>query len=623
MCGIAGVYDFRNHRPVSEAALRRGCDAMAHRGPDGDGMYRDDDAGLGFGHRRLSIIDIEGGAQPMSTADGRLWITFNGEIYNFRELRADLEKAGVRFHTNCDTEVILYGYRHWGDDVVNRLRGMFAFGLWDAPRRRLLLARDHAGVKPLYYRECDGQVVFASEVKAIEAFAGRKFGVDPTGLYAYIRMGYTPAPYTMFEGVNKLAPGTKLVVDGDGLAYSRYWNYTPRPALPAPSFDDAAEGLLERYTTAVQRNLVSDVPVGLLLSGGLDSGLLLALMNRFGSGWKTFTVGFGSQFEDDELDDAARVAAALGSDHASVHITRDQFERTLSHIVGYLEEPVSTASIVPMYFVSERARQDVKVALIGQGPDELLSGYRRHIGIYYGEFYRRMPGAVHRAVRGALEVLPGLTALRRASYSLDVPDRLTRYMNILTLVPPQTIDDLLQPGAAGENAESRILHTWAELVPMMSELDELNAFNFWELRSFLADHLLIYGDKLSMAHSLEVRVPYLDVDVIEYVETLPSRYKIALHRGKRLQRKICASHLPPEVITRRKKGFAVNVVDEWFRSAFAGHMPDLLRDPQSHLFEFLDPAPTARLLEQHQRGQRNNYRILFSLVLLEEWLRAR
>ena len=372
MCGIVGVYNFRDARPVDPGALGRACDAMAHRGPDGDGTYFDDSAGVGLGHRRLSIIDLGGGAQPMSTNDKTVWITFNGEIYNFRELRDDLERAGYQFHTSSDTEVILYGYQHWGDDVVCRLRGMFAFVLWDATKRRLLLARDHAGIKPIYYRIRDGQIAFASETKALESFAGEKFGVDPTGLYAYIRMGYTPAPYTMFEGVQTLAPGTRLVADGPGTTVSRFWNYTPKPLDPPPSIEEAAAELLELYSNAVRRNLVSDVPVGLLLSGGLDSGLLLSLMNQFGTGWKTFTVGFGSEFEDDELDDAAHVAAALKSDHTSVHITREQFERSLSHIVGYLEEPVSTASIVPMYFVSQRAREDVKVALIGQGPEELL-----------------------------------------------------------------------------------------------------------------------------------------------------------------------------------------------------------------------------------------------------------
>ena len=624
MCGIAGVYNFATAQPVDKPVLKRMCDAISHRGPDGDGIHLDAAQGLALGHRRLSIIDLAGGAQPMATADGALWITFNGEIYNFRELRQELVAAGHQFLTNSDTEVILHGYRQWGDGVLTRLNGMFAFALWDAQARRLLLARDQAGIKPLYYRVTSpGRLVFGSEVKAIEAFDGRVSEVDLTGLYAFMRLGYTPSPLTVFEGVRKLAPGTKLVVTLAGPEYSRWWLFHPKPFAPAPSMEEAAKQLLERYSTAVKRNLVSDVPVGLLLSGGLDSGLLLALMKKFGADWKTFTVGFGADFADDELEDAARVARALGSDHVSVRITREHFEQHLSRVVSFLEEPVSSASIVPMYFVSERARQDVKVALIGQGPDELLAGYRRHLGVYYGKYWRSMPAPARAAMRAALNYIPGMTPLRRASYSLDVPDRMRRYMNVLTLLAPEIVSGLFRREMVPADAETRILDNWGELKPLMSDLDELNGFEFFETRSILPDQLLVYGDKLSMAHGLEVRVPYLDTDVIEFTEQLPSSYKVRGFKGKALHRRVCQNYLPQEVLRRRKKGFAANVVDDWFRSAITGRMPDLLRDPQSQMYRFFDTAAVGRLLDEHQSGRRNNYRLLFSLVLFEEWMRQR
>ncbi len=623
MCGIAGVYNFGSNQPVDPVVLRRMCTSMSHRGPDGDGLHMDDANGLGLGHRRLSIIDLSLGAQPMATADEKLWITFNGEIYNFKELKQELVAAGHQFKTNCDTEVILYGYRQWGDEVLNRLNGMFVFALWDAPNRRLLIARDHAGVKPLYYRLTPGQIIFGSEVKVIEAYDDQTSDVDPAGLYAFMRLGYTPAPLTAFANINKLAPGTKLVVTARGATYSRWWLFHPKPITPPPTFEEAAEELLRRYSVAVKRNLISDVPVGLLLSGGLDSGLLLALMNQFGANWKTFTVGFGNEFADDELDDAARVAKALGSEHASVRITREHFEKHLAQVVGFLEEPVSTASIVPMFFVSERARQDVKVALIGQGPDELLAGYRRHRGVYYGKYWRSLPKPARDTMRGILDLLPGLPALRRASYSLDVPDRMRRYMNVLTLMEPAQLHQLFRPDVVPGDVESRLLNTWADLVPMMADIDELNGFEFFETRSILADQLLVYGDKLSMAHSLEVRVPYLDPEVIEFVECLPSSYKVRGMKGKALHRRVCQKFLPAEVLRRKKKGFAMNVVDDWFRSALTGRMPDLLNDPNALMYRFFDAKAAGRLLEEHKQGKRNHYRLLFSLVLIEEWLRSR
>jgi len=624
MCGITGVYNFATAQPVDESVIKRMCDAISHRGPDGEGLYLDNVNGVALGHRRLSIIDLAGGAQPMSTADGLLWLIFNGEIYNYKELRRELESAGHQFRTQSDTEIILYGYRQWGDEVLNRLNGMFAFALWDSVARRMLIARDHAGIKPFYYRITPrGGIVFGSEIKALEAFDQRSSEVDVTGLYAFMRLGYTPSPLTVFEGVRKLAAGTKLVVTPAGTEYSRWWLFHPKPITPPPSFEEAAEQLLERYSAAVERNLVSDVPVGLLLSGGLDSGLLLALMNKYGSGWKTFTVGFGEDFADDELEDAARVARALGSEHASVRITREHFEQHLSRVVSFLEEPVSSASIVPMYFVSERARQDVKVALIGQGPDELLAGYRRHLGVYYGKYWRSMPAPARAAIRAALEYIPGLTPLRRASYSLDVPDRMKRYMNVLTLLAPEIVSGLFRREVVPADAESRILDSWSELKPMMSDLDELNGFEFFEVRSILPDQLLVYGDKLSMAHSLEVRVPYLDPEVIQFAEQIPSSYKVRGRKGKAIHRRVCEKFLPQEVLRRRKKGFAANVVDDWFRSAITGRMPELLRDPKSLMFRYLDARAVGRLLDEHQRGQRNNYRLLFSLVLFEEWMRQR
>ncbi|HRI12547.1 MAG TPA: asparagine synthase (glutamine-hydrolyzing) [Verrucomicrobiota bacterium] len=624
MCAIAGIITGPDADPVDELALRRMCSAMAHRGPDGSGFYIDQASGVGLGHRRLSIIDLEGGSQPMATPDGTLVITFNGEIYNHRELRRELEGAGYEFRTSSDTEVLLLGYRHWGDAVLYRINGMFAFGLWDQRNDRVVLARDSAGIKPLYYRILGPrQLVFASEANAIEAFDRRKPDIELAALYSYMRLGYTPSPLSINAGTGKLAPGTMLTVSSGGIRQSRWWASRPRPFNPPPSFADAAKRLLELYSAAVRRNLVSDVPVGLLLSGGLDSGLLLALINECGSRVKCFTATYGTDDLDDELVDANGFARALGNPHAAARISRKLFEDQLSHVVASLDEPIGSASIVPMFFVSQRARADVKVALMGQGPDELLGGYRRHVGVYYGQYWRCVPSPIRHAARHALDLIPGLTTFRRAAYSLDVPNRLARYLNVVTLLSPDLLADLFRPGLIANELSGKILESWAELVPGFESLDELNGFNYLEVRSTLPDQLLAYGDRLSMAHGLEVRFPFLDVEVINYVEQLPSAYKICGLRRKLLQRKICRRFLPARAFRGRKKGFAANITARWFRGPQTCRMGSLLRDPGSLIFAYFEPSKVGALLDLHQTGKRDHSRVLFNLVVLEEWLRLR
>jgi asparagine synthase (glutamine-hydrolysing) len=372
----------------------------------------------------------------------------------------------------------------------------------------------------------------------------------------------------------------------------------------------------------VRRHLISDVPVGILLSGGVDSALLLALMNEHGSPWPAYTVGYGATFEDDELVDAAHTASLLGARHIPLEITREQFERSLPLIVERLEEPVATSSIVPMYFVSERARRDVKVALLGQGPDELFGGYKRHLGLMYGDYWRRLPGWIRGSLGHSLARLPRNETLKRGVASLTIPDRLRRYQHVFSLLPGQSIDGLFHPDLLPPHAGDTVLQCWAELLPSMKEMDELGGFQFLEVRSSLPDELLMYADKLSMAHGLEVRVPYLDRTVVEYVQRLGAKYKIRGARQKWLHRQVCRQYLPRTILRRRKRGFAVNVVDAWFSSALSAKLTDVLLDPQSTIFAYLSPGPVRTLLLDHQAGRQDNHKVLFSLALLEEWLRT-
>jgi asparagine synthase (glutamine-hydrolysing) len=620
MCGICGQFNFEQQEPVYPKTIRRMARSIVHRGPDDEGYYISGPLGLGF--RRLSIIDLAGGHQPMSDKEEGVWVIFNGEIYNFKELRSELENCGHRFQTRSDTEVIVHGYKEWGTKVFNRLNGMFGLAIWDVRNRRLVVARDAMGIKLIYYRLSEGQLTFGSEIRSVVAAGGARPEVDPIALNRFLRFRYTPSPLTIFQGIRKLAPGSMLIVEKGRCREERWYDYQPSPFASPKEEREAQAELQELYEAAVGRHLLSDVPVGILLSGGLDSGLLLALMNQHGEKWPAYTVGYGETFDDDELADAAETASLLGAHHIPVKLDRAEFERSLPKIVAALEEPVTSSSIVPMYFVCQRARQDVKVALIGQGPDEVFGGYKRHLGVHYGKLWRQMPEALREVVGSAINRLPRNETLKRGIYSLDVEDRLQRYQHVFSLAPAQQIDGLFRDDFLPVKLNDRPIDAWRELLPQMEHTDELGGFQLLEIRSSLPDELLMYADKLSMAHSLEVRVPYLDRTIVEYAQRLEGKFKIRNGKGKWLHREVCHRFLPPRILKRKKRGFAVNVVDDWLKSSMRGLLPEMLLDENSLMFELLKPESARKLLEDHRSGQQDNHKLLFSLVMLEQWLRG-
>jgi asparagine synthase (glutamine-hydrolysing) len=620
MCGIAGQFNFQRREPVDRETIVRMARSIAHRGPDDEGFFIAGPLGLGF--RRLSIIDLAGGHQPMSDAEETVWIIFNGEIYNYKELRAELQNKGHQFRTNSDTEVIIHGYKEWGTDVFNHLNGMFGLAIWDVRNERLVVARDAMGIKLIYYKIESGSLTFGSEIRAILSAEDSKPEVDPVALNLFLRFRYTPSPLTILDGIRKLAPGTMLVIENGEYQEKRWYNYKRIPFLEAKSEEEARQELLQLYRDAVGRHLLSDVPVGILLSGGLDSGLLLALMNEKGGPWPAYTIGYGEGFQDDELADAAETAALLGARHVTVKLDREEFEKSLPNIVECLEEPIAASSIVPMYFVAQRARQDVKVALIGQGPDELFGGYKRHVGVHYGEWWRRLPTGLRSVVGFAVNGLPRNEMLKRGVASLGTEDRLKRYQDVFSLTPRTTIDGLFQDDLVPDGQRSELVDYWRGLIPQMVHTDELGGFQLLEIRSSLPDELLMYADKLSMAHSLEVRVPYLDRTIVEYVQRLGSQFKIRNGSRKWLHRRVCESYLPPGILKRKKRGFAVNVVDQWFRSSLRSKLPELLLDKHSLMFELLKPEPVRKLLEAHRSRRQDNHKLLFSLVMFEQWLRG-
>jgi asparagine synthase (glutamine-hydrolysing) len=620
MCGICGQYNFGTLEPVRRSEIEAMTRTITHRGPDDDGYYIAGPLGLGF--RRLSIIDLAGGHQPMSDQEESVWVIFNGEIYNFRELRRELEARGHVFRTKSDTEVILHGYRQWGDEVLNRLNGMFGLAIWDVRHRRLILARDPFGIKLLYYRIEKNRLFFGSEMRAVRAAMTEVKEVDPISLNLFLRYRYTPSPHTLIKGIEKLAPGTSLTIQNGTCELKRWYRFKPSPYVPAKSPAEATAELLALYEKTLKRQLISDVPVGLLLSGGIDSGLLLALMNLYGSDWPTFTVGYGSIFSDDELQDASETARILGSKHTSVTITQTIFEEALPKIVACLEEPIATSSIVPMYFVCERARQDVKVALVGQGPDELFGGYRRHLGIRYGAMWGRLPDWTRSVISSAIANLPRNETLKRGLYSLAIKGRMRKYQHVLSILPSDQVDGLFQDGVLEPNTGDAILDEWETMTDLMSETDELGGLQFLEVRSTLPDELLMYADKLSMAHGLELRVPYVDKEIVEYVERLPAKMKVRNGSRKWLHRQVCQAFLPNSILKRRKRGFAANVVDDWFRTAIDSRMKETFLDGSSKIYQYLRVGAVRELLEQHASGRQDNHKILFSLIVFEEWLRA-
>jgi asparagine synthase (glutamine-hydrolysing) len=619
MCGVCGQFNFAHGENVMIEDVAKMTSEIVHRGPDDCGYYTDGSSGFGF--RRLSIIDLRGGHQPMSNREKSVWVVFNGEIYNFREVREQLKGRGYRFRTDSDTEVIVHGYTQWGEDVLDHLNGMFGLAIWDVKRRRLMLARDRTGIKPMYYAVHKGKLLFGSEIRAILAGLGETPPIDPMAIQSFLRYRYTPAPDTILKGIKKLPAGTRLVVEQGGAPIvARWWTYSPQPFDPMPRDEDAATELLDIYQRAIKRHLISDVPVGLLLSGGMDSALLLALMCGVRGSWNTYSIGYGSSFVDDELRDAADTARMLGASNTAIEISSTDFETALDKIVDTLEEPVATSSVVPMYYVCRRAREDVTVALIGQGPDELFGGYKRHLGVRYGQYWRRVPKALRSCVEFSLRHMVRSESNQRAFHSLSIDGRLARYQQVFSLLSQRSMQVLFRNGVVTDSGDT-VPRYWQDLWASMQNTDELGGLQFLEIRSSLPDELLLYADKLSMAHSLELRVPYLDQEIVEYAERLSADFKVRRGVRKWLHRRVAKQLLPNQILNRKKRGFATNVVDSWIRGSMSRSIQGVFEDRESLIYDYLDPASVAGLLRQHQLGSADHHKILFSMVVLEHVLR--
>jgi len=618
MCGICGAFSFSG-APIDRELIGKMTRVIQHRGPDGAGSYVSGCVGLG--HRRLSIIDLSGGAQPISNEDESIQVIFNGEIYNFIELREELIKKGHVFKTESDTEVIVHGYEEWGKNCVLRFNGIFAFALWDVNRRQLLLARDHLGVKPLYYVQLGDLLFFASEIKALLSVPGCPREVDLKSLGELFALRYVPSPDTLFREIKKLIPGHLMVLDRNGVTVERFWNWKPGTPTQLKE-DELVESYQELLEDAVRLQMRSDVPVGLFLSAGIDSGALLAMMSQQSDRpIHTFTIGFEEGESSNETDDARKIAERFGADHSEMIVGPQDYQDYYKRYLWDLEEPVGNESAAAFYFVSLIASRKVKVALSGQGADEPWAGYDRHIGIKVSQLYSRIPRVVtRRMLSPVVERFGRDPKWRRGTVALDEPDVLTRLVKIYSFYSSDMKAKLFQPwmleqiSPDGQDAREALRRLHADV----EGLDPLTQMLYIDTRANLPDDLLMVGDKTSMANSLEARVPYLDYRLVEFIEKLPPSMKLRGFKAKYLHKKAVEKWLPRKVIDQKKKGFA-NPVYKWLRASMQQYVSDCLLSENAAVGRYFDQKYIRRLVAEHESGRQNYMRHIYLLISFELW----
>jgi asparagine synthase (glutamine-hydrolysing) len=625
MCGIAGIVSTDGLGAEDRTRAQQMRDVIAHRGPDGAGLHSDEFAALA--HRRLSIVDLAGGHQPLANEDGSIWVTYNGEIYNHASVRPELEAAGHRYRTRSDTETIVHAYEEWGDDCVNRFRGMFAFAIWDAPKRRLLLVRDRLGVKPLYWTLAGNRLLFASEIKAILESGLVDARPNLAVMSEVLATRYTSSTETLFKGIHKLLPGHRLVFEGGRVQISQYWDLPidgPDPELAKLPEAALVERFRELLTESVRLRLMADVPLGMFLSGGIDSSAVAALMAReIDRPVQTFSVAFADRAFS-ELTYAREVAQAIGADSHEIVIDDNDFFGALPRLVWHEDEPIAHPSSVPLHFVSALARDHVKVVLTGEGSDELLAGYGKYprslLNWKAGGIYEQvLPAAVRSAV--ASSVVPRL------------PGRVGRYARRSFLAMPR------HPAAMFfDNFAGMPLHLQRELLdpslldgsdaygPSLEYYNHVNGDGvlgrllYTDVKTYLLE-LLMKQDQMSMSTSIESRVPFLDHQLVEFAARLPEQLKLNGFTTKRILREAVRGLLPESILTRPKMGFPVPFAN-WMRGRWGHAAADVLLDRRTKERGLTQPAAVTRLLEAHRTGRRPAGDAIWALLNLELWFRT-
>jgi asparagine synthase (glutamine-hydrolysing) len=628
MCGISGW--FQTNSKAAAMGIESMTMTIAHRGPDDRGAEVFDNAALGM--TRLSIIDLAGGHQPMANETEDCWIVFNGEIYNFLELRKELQAKGYRFKSHSDTEVILRAYEAWGDDCLNRMRGMFALAIYDCrsvdnadsveKSSRLLLARDRVGKKPLYYYRDESRIIFGSEIKAILAHPSVQPRVRRNVLPLYLTYGYVPAPYTFFENVYELPPAHKLVIQSGEVTIDRYWELPPQDAGTELSEKQYVERLRELFEDAVKVRLVSDVPLGAFLSGGVDSAAVVAFMTRImHQPVKTFSIGFSDDPSFNELEHARVIAKKFNTEHHEFLVTPDAID-LLPTLVWHYDQPFADSSAIPSFLVAQMSREHVKVALTGDGGDELFAGYERFAAARVAENYRRTPRLLQNSVKQLLGIMPEATTyrsfVRRArrfvdSAALPLPER---YLNWVGIFSPSQINELLT-----DAIESDPVSHFQTYFDSSHDGDLIGQLLTVNMKSYLPGDLLVKTDRMTMANSLEARCPFLDHQLLEFSCTIPSKLKLKGMTTKYILKRALEGILPKEIIHRQKHGFGVPV-GQWFRTSLKSYLHETLLSREALARGYFCEPTLRRLIGEHESGKRDHGHRLWALLSLEVWHRV-
>jgi len=626
MCGIAGIVAVDRLDQDAPARAARMRDIITHRGPDEAGLHTDAHAALA--HRRLSIVDLSTGQQPLSNEDGSVWVVFNGEIYNHAEIRRELEAHGHRYRTKSDTETIVHAYEQWGDDCVERFRGMFAFAIWDAPKRRLLLVRDRLGIKPLYWTMAGDTLLFGSEIKALLASGMVEAVANHAVLPEVLSTRYTSGEETLFRGIYKLLPGHRLVFEGGAVGIQQYWDLPTRTDSPESPAASPVERFKELLEESVRLRLMADVPLGMFLSGGIDSSAIAAIMARMiDRPLQTFSVAFKDRAFN-ELEYAREVARSIGAVSHEIVIDDQDFFGALPKLVWHEDEPIAHPSSVPLYFVSALARQHVTVVLTGEGSDELLAGYGKYPRVAWnwraGTVYERMlPAAVRESIaRGIVPMLPRKLEryARRSFLTMDrSPEAMffDNFASIRLADQQRLLAPAYRPAASRSGAYASSLGYFNAPNGNSTLLDRLL---YADIKTYLVE-LLMKQDQMSMATSIESRVPFLDHKLVEFAATLPDAWKLSGFTTKRILRESMKGLLPASILNRPKMGFPVPFAG-WTRGAWNGVARDVLLDRRSRERGLIDPVAVESLVRDHAAGRTEGGDRIWSLMNLELWHRT-
>jgi asparagine synthase (glutamine-hydrolysing) len=624
MCGVCGVWNFGNGEPVEPKIVEAMTRQMKHRGPDDEGFYID--GSLGLGHRRLSIIDLETGHQPLHNEDRTIWIVFNGEIYNYLSLRDKLVKAGHQFLTSSDTEVLVHAYEEYGDEFVEMLNGMFAFAVWDSASQRLLLARDRIGIKPLYYAEWSGRFLFGSELKAILAYPGIPRNIDHLALNQYLAFEYVPTPRSIFQNIRKLPPGRLLKVENHQVHVHQYWDLRlglSEKSVPR-AVDDYVTELREILEKVVCQEMVSDVPVGVLLSGGIDSSAVAAMMVRKNPGGvKSFSI----TFDDKTFDESkfARVASRhLGTEHHEMNLSPEMALNLIPRVVDFLDEPLGDSSIIPTYCLARFVSEHVKVALGGDGGDELFAGYSTLQAHKLDEYYRRLlPGPIrHRVMPWIVDKLPvsfgniSMDFKLRRFVSGQGESPIVRHHLWLGSFDPDQRRSLLK--ASGDGYEKDVDDLANSYARDCGAQDLLNQILYCDMKLYLEGDILPKVDRASMANSLEVRVPLLNATLVDFAEKLPHKLKIYGLNTKFLLRRAIRELLPASIYSRKKKGFNMPVA-EWLTGPLRPLAEDMFSESRLKRQGLFEPSFVRTLFDEHLSRRKDHRKVLWTLLVFQLW----